>query len=230
MIVRKLKEVDELQQMLQNYKRVAIIGCAGCYGEGGVKGVKNTAAALRERGINIVAEGFTGRQCAWMEWASEKGLSGEEAITNLAKNVELEKIKSADAFLSLACAVGAQTLLNFVGNRALLPGFNTFLKGRREGEIFKEQCLGCGNCMIHRTGGLCPVTKCPKSDMNGPCGGVRTNGNCEVHPDRECIWLRIYRRLKEIGELDRLKERIPEKDFSLRTHPRTLPRGGWCDV
>jgi hypothetical protein len=221
MIVRQLKDIDEIRRMLGGYKKVAIIGCAGCYGEGGVEGVDRVSLVLRENGVNVVAAGVTGRQCSWVERAREKNLDGDAAIVGLTKGVEVEDISEADALLSLACGVGAQTLEKFAGNRALVPGFNTFFMGRREGASFYEQCIGCGNCILHLTGGICPVAKCPKSDMNGPCGGVR-DGRCEVYPDRECVWIQIYQRLKGIGELDKMREIKSPKDFSLRTHPRGL--------
>jgi hypothetical protein len=180
MIVRRLKSIDEIQEMLRPYRKVAVIGCAGCYGEGGRDGVAKVTEDLREKGVEVVATGVTGRQCAWVEKAASQGVEGEEAIPSLVRMKG--DVAEADALLSLACGVGAQTLAKFAGKKSLLPGFNTFFLGRREVSIFKEQCVGCGNCIIHLTEGICPVAKCPKSDLNGPCGGVN-NERCEVYPD-----------------------------------------------
>jgi hypothetical protein len=221
MIVRQLKGIDEICEMLHPYERVAIIGCAGCYGEGKAEEVARVASALKEKGVKVVATGVTGRQCSWVEKAAAKRLRGEEAITRLAKGVEIEEVRGADVLLSLACGVGAQTLERFADEKDLVPGFNTFFMGRREEAVFQEQCVGCGNCIIHLTGGICPVAKCPKSDMNGPCGGVR-NGRCEVYPEKECVWMQIYKKLKEMGELEKMGEINSAKDFSIRTHPRRL--------
>jgi hypothetical protein len=52
-------------------------------------------------------------------------------------------------------------------------------------------CKMCGQCVLHSTGLVCPMT-CPKNLRNGPCGGVRLDGACEVYPDRKCIWVRAY--------------------------------------
>lgn len=219
MIVRRLKSIDEIHEMLRPYSRVTVIGCAGCYGEGGKDGVAKVVERLRERGVDVVATGVTGRQCAWVEKAAKKGLDGEEAIPALVRiNGD---VSEADALLSLACGVGAQTLARFAGNKALLPGFNTFFLGRREVDVFKEQCVGCGNCIIHLTEGICPVAKCPKSDLNGPCGGVN-NAQCEVYPGNSCVWMEIYDKLKAVGRLDNLKKIKDAKDFSIRVHPRRL--------
>ena len=219
MIVRKLKDIDEISKMLGPYKKAAIIGCAGCYGEGGKAGVAMVEEALRKKGIKIVAAGVTGRQCSWVERAAKEELEGDEAIINLARIGE--EVRGADVLLSLACGIGAQTLEKFAGEKAIVPGFNTFFMGRREAAVFQEQCVGCGNCILHLTGGICPIAKCPKSDMNGPCGGV-LDGKCEVYPGNECVWMMIYWRLKEIGELEKMRKIKGPKDFSIRTHPRRL--------
>lgn len=220
MIVRQLKGIDDIREMLRGYEKVAIIGCAGCYGEGGKDGVSRVAEALREKGVKVVATGITGRQCSWVERAAKEGLQGGEAIARLARGIG-EEVRGADVLLSMACGIGAQTLERFAGEKALVPGFNTFFMGRREEAVFQEQCVGCGNCILHLTGGICPVAKCPKSDMNGPCGGV-LEGKCEVYPARECVWMMIYDRLKEIGELEKMRKIKGAKDFSIRTHPRRL--------
>jgi hypothetical protein len=223
MIVRRLKSIEEIVSMLQPYKGVAIIGCAGCYGEGGKEGVARVAEKLKEKGVEVVATGVTGRQCGWAERAAREGLKGEEAVTKLLRGVKGE-VGRAEALLSLACGVGAQTLAGFAGNKALLPGFNTFFMGRREAARFMEQCVGCGNCILHLTAGICPVAKCPKSDLNGPCGGVN-EGRCEVYPSRECVWIRIYERLKSVGRLEDMRRIKEAKDFSIRVHPRRLEIG-----
>jgi hypothetical protein len=54
-------------------------------------------------------------------------------------------------------------------------------------------CRMCGQCILHSTGMTCPMT-CPKNLRNGPCGGVRANGHCEVFPEKRCIWVQAYER------------------------------------
>ena len=55
----------------------------------------------------------------------------------------------------------------------------------------------CGQCVLHNTGMTCPMT-CPKSLRNGPCGGVRNNGNCEVKPEMMCVWVTAWERSKQM--------------------------------
>lgn len=63
-------------------------------------------------------------------------------------------------------------------------------------ELGKElmfDCRMCGQCILHSTGMTCPMT-CPKHLRNGPCGGVRANGHCEVKPEMKCVWVQAYER------------------------------------
>jgi hypothetical protein len=225
-IIRELKPLEELLQILDRYERVAIIGCAGCYGEGGAKQVEDLTARLTEKGVEVVGTGVTGRQCSWLWKPQERGYV--EEIVEKAKAVgerglDPERIREADVFLSMACPVGAQTLEKVVGTEAAIaPAFNGKAAGRKELGEFQELCITCGNCIIYRTGGICPYVQCPKSMPNGPCGGIH-NGNCETMKEtRPCGWIRIYYKLKALGELDRLREIHPNKDHSLRLLPRSM--------
>lgn len=228
MIVRDLKPDAEICEILKPYKRVVIIGCAGCYGEGGATNVENVAKSIGAKGINVVAQGITPRQCAWILRCHEKGLKNKseadivmELAQSAGKGLRKEEVEKADALLSMACGVGAQTIAELAPSKAVIPAFNTKFMGRKEPQYFYEQCVGCGECIIHKTEGICPVTKCPKSDMNGPCGGVH-NGKCEVYRDNDCVWMLIYEKLKSSGNLKQLRMRSAPKDFSLRVHPRKL--------
>lgn len=58
-------------------------------------------------------------------------------------------------------------------------------------------CKTCGVCILHSTGMTCPMT-CPKDLRNGPCGGVRTNGHCEVKPEMKCVWVEAYERSQKM--------------------------------
>lgn len=64
-----------------------------------------------------------------------------------------------------------------------------------KGLIF--DCRMCGQCVLHSTGMTCPMT-CPKTLRNGPCGGVRSNGNCEVIPEMRCVWVEAYERSQKM--------------------------------
>ncbi|MBV7338657.1 methylenetetrahydrofolate reductase C-terminal domain-containing protein [Chloroflexi bacterium TSY] len=60
-----------------------------------------------------------------------------------------------------------------------------------KGYIFN--CQMCGQCILHSTGMTCPMN-CPKNLRNGPCGGVRANGHCEVIPEMPCVWVQAWER------------------------------------
>jgi len=118
------------------------------------------------------------------------------------------------AILSLACGVGVQYLAEHYSRIPALPGINTaFVGGAEKQGVWSEKCQCCGNCVLHLTGGICPITRCSKSLLNGPCGGS-SNGRCEIDPQVPCGWYLIVERLKELGQLDRYLEIIPPKDWS----------------
>jgi electron transport complex protein RnfC len=70
-------------------------------------------------------------------------------------------------------------------------------------------CGQCGECYLNGTGGICPITACSKSLINGQCGGAK-NGMCEVDKDMECGWERIYRKLEKLNKLDNMKYDVPK--------------------
>jgi len=136
-------------------------------------------------------------------------------------------IADCDVILSTACGVGVQTLAEQFPDAVVLPALNTKFMGRPEGRgVWSERCVGCGNCVLDRFGGVCPVPRCPKSLLNGPCGGS-ANGRCEVDPENiPCAWQLIYDRLKRLGQLDQLMAVEPAKDCSTSHHggPRKVVR------
>ena len=66
-----------------------------------------------------------------------------------------------------------------------------------KGPIF--DCRMCGQCVLHDTGMTCPMT-CPKNMRNGPCGGVLLDGNCEIFPEKPCIWVQAWQRSAQLLE------------------------------
>lgn len=130
----------------------------------------------------------------------------------------MEKVKTYDLVLSTACGVGVNFLSDRIGNIPVYPGINTSFYGSvEEPGVFKELCGGCGNCILHLTGGICPVVRCAKSLMNGPCGGTN-NGKCEVSDEVDCAWFLIVERMKQLGQLEKLFEVLPPRDWSTGTH------------
>jgi len=67
------------------------------------------------------------------------------------------------------------------------------------------RCQDCGQCVLSYNAFTCCM-RCPKQIRNGPCGGTRDNGHCEVYPERHCIWWLIYERSRKLGRLDKLRK------------------------
>ena len=102
--------------------------------------------------------------------------------------------------------------------KPVYAGLNTQFLGILEAQaVWTEKCLGCGDCMLAEFGGICPVTRCAKRMLNGPCGGSKET-RCEVAADRPCAWQLIYTRLKNIDQLDRLDTIVPPKDWRPAWH------------
>ena len=209
MIIAERKPLNELLSMISGVERLLVLGCRGCVAvcsAGGDREVSILSAALRlgrkrqGKPINIVEKTYV-RQCdpEYLEPLKEK--TGEY-----------------DAVLSLACGVGVNFIADTCPDVKVLPGVNTSFYGANlsSGE-WKEMCAGCGACVLHLTGGLCPVARCAKSLSNGPCGGS-VQGKCEIHPDVPCIWNKIYDKLNGLNETERMKEIMPIRDWTTAGH------------
>ena len=217
MIVGEQKPIAEIKETVTPYKKLLILGCGTCVKTcfaGGEDEVATLASALRMvfkvEGLEIEIEEFTiERQCE-DEFIQE----GAPAI---ARN---------DSVLSLACGAGVQVLARRFVKTPVLPGVNTTFIGVLESSgVFTEECTGCGNCELAVFGGVCPITRCSKKLLNGPCGGSM-DGVCEVNPDIACAWQLIIERLKALGQLNNLRGYIPPKNWSFSNAggPRKLIR------
>jgi len=219
MIVAERKPLDEIEQFIQEFGRVLVVGCGGCAtvclaggeAEVGVVGVALRIAARRAGRKQEIAEDCVTRQCE------------PEFVDEVVARV---KQQGTDAVLSLACGVGVNFLAERLGEVPVFPGLNTkFLGATAEPGVWVEMCAGCGNCLLHLTGGICPVARCSKSILNGPCGGSN-NGKCEISPEVDCGWQLIIERMKKLGTLDRLSQIVPPRDWSSSPHggPRRVVR------
>lgn len=204
MIVGKQKPLEEIWEMIRTYKNVLVFGCNTCVAvchEGGNKEAEIMASLLRmkakQEGADLEIKDFgIERQC-------------EHEFFDSA----MENIEWADAVLSIACGAGIQFVAERWPEKIILPGLNTtFIGVVDEPGVFSERCLMCGDCILHLTGGICPIARCSKSIMNGPCGGSE-DGKCEVRPDISCGWQLIYDRLKAQGRIELLDEVIPAKNW-----------------
>ena len=215
MITGEQKPIKEILEIIEPYKKLLILGCGTCVKTcfaGGEDEVAVLASALRlvfkNAGKKIKINEFTiERQCE-NEFIQES--AGEVA--------------QSDAVLSLACGAGVQAMAKRFAKVPILPGVNTTFIGIQESQgIFTEECSGCGNCELARFGGICPVTRCAKKILNGPCGGSQ-NGKCEIDPETDCAWNLIIDRLTTLDQMDNLKDYIPPKNWStsLSGGPRKL--------
>ena len=124
------------------------------------------------------------------------------------------EIDEADAVLVFSCGVGVQTVAAYLEDKKVFAGCDTVrLPGFQGVTPTQFDCEQCGECFLNLTGGICPITACSKSLVNGQCGGAK-NGKCEVDPTMDCGWERIYRRLEALGRLDLLKRPVQLHNYS----------------
>jgi hypothetical protein len=205
MVVAEQKPLHEILEMLQPFKKILVAGCKGCVtvcNAGGKKEVEILASELR------IARKKEGQEPDIQEITLERQCDPEymDQLT--------EAIKDRDAVLSIACSVGPQYIAGRFMDKMVFPGLNTtFIGGSLEHGVFAEFCQACGACSIHNFGGLCPIARCSKSLLNGPCGGS-SKGKCEISKEIDCVWQLIYDRLGRLGQMDRLTKVIPCKDWT----------------
>lgn len=133
-----------------------------------------------------------------------------------------EEIAAADVILVLSCGVGVQTVAEYFEDKKVCAACDTYpLPGFQGVTPLEYDCKQCGECYLNLTGGICPITACSKSLVNGQCGGSK-NGMCEVDGDMECGWERIYRRLAQIGRLDALKCPTQIRNFATDDEVKNL--------
>ncbi|SCY20230.1 methylenetetrahydrofolate reductase C-terminal domain-containing protein [Desulfoluna spongiiphila] len=215
MIVGQQKPLEEIWEMVKDRKRLLVLGCNTCVAvchEGGSKEAGIIASLLRmkatQEGMTMdITEGGIERQCEEEFFAPVHGAIAE-----------------SDAVLSTACGIGVQFIAAFWKDKPVFPALNTtFLGGVETEGIFSERCQACGSCVLGRTGGICPMSRCAKRVLNGPCGGS-VDGRCEINKDTPCAWQLIVDRLKELNQMDRYEELSPIQDWSKDRAggPRTL--------
>jgi ferredoxin len=205
MIVAKKKPIEEIIEEAQAYEKILMVGCNECVTvceAGGKKEVAVLASALRMNFMN------QGKDVKIDEITLERQCDHEylEELRN--------QIDQYDAVISLACGVGVQFMAEKYMTMPVLPGVDTCFMGvTEERGVWSERCQGCGNCMLAKTAGICPVSRCAKRLFNGPCGGS-TDGHCEIHKDVICGWQLIVDRLTQLDKLDDYEILAPIKDWS----------------
>lgn len=210
MIIAERKPFNEIKEMVTPFRKIMVVGCGTCVAicwAGGEREVAELASQLRlafPQGEKEVIEGTIQRQCE-KEMVSVPELKGP--------------IESVDVVVSLACGVGVQTVAQLFPDKTILPGLNTTFMGMPEREgLWVEYCIGCGDCLLGRTGGICPNVRCAKGLLNGPCGGTK-NDKCEADPEKDCAWVLIYNQLKRQGKLDLIREINTPRDYRAVRRP-----------
>jgi len=196
------KPFDEISQALSGVERVYVVGCGTCATmchTGGKSEVLDMKGKLEAAGKKVTG---------WMVVPTACDELTKDALKESAKDIE-----AADGILAMTCAFGVQTITLYT-NKPAYPALNTLFVGKEETPgHFIEVCLQCGNCILAKTVGICPLVRCAKSLLNGPCGGS-VNGKCEISPDIPCAWQMIYDRLAALGQLDKLEEIVLLRDWS----------------
>jgi len=205
MIVADRKPLQEILEMIKDFNKILIIGCKGCVtvcNVGGSKEVGILASSLK------IARKKEGRPLEIDEKTLERQCDPE--YVDQIKDI----VNDYDAVISMACGVGPQFLSERYPDSRFFPAVNTtFFGGALQHGIWEERCAGCGTCVIHYFEGMCPIARCSKSLLNGPCGGSAA-GKCEISKDVDCIWDLIVKKKMEQGRLDDLLEFRPAKDWT----------------
>ncbi|MFH1981706.1 MAG: methylenetetrahydrofolate reductase C-terminal domain-containing protein [Pseudomonadota bacterium] len=204
MITAERKPLEEIIDSVRPFNRILLVGCNECVtvcAAGGRKEVGILSAALQmsllKHGKTLhIREHTLERQC------------DPEYIEEL-----VPMIDGVDAVLSMACGCGVQEVARRFKDKPVLPAVNTKFMGASERQgVWAERCQGCGDCLLGVTGGICPIARCAKQLLNGPCGGS-TLGKCEISPDTDCAWQLIWDRLKALGISERYEQITPAKDW-----------------
>jgi ferredoxin len=204
MIIAEQKSLEEIKTLIGDTRKVLVVGCGTCVTvcfAGGAREAAIVAASLRmasklDGNAKTITDVTVQRQCEW------------EYLDEIA-----EQVGAADVVLSLGCGIGVQAIAEHFPKVWVVPGLNTSFMGLpTEQGVWAERCAACGDCVLGLTGGICPIARCSKSLLNGPCGGSE-DGHCEVNADISCAWQLIYDRLSSLGQLDLLLELQPPKNW-----------------
>jgi ferredoxin len=211
MIVTKQKDFNDLLSSIKDGP-IFIIGCSECATlchTGGEEEVLSMKDALEKKKIQVTG---------WVILEPACHLLNDKRLLKKHK-YEIDKAKK---ILVLACGNGVQTVSEIIVDADVIPGTDTLFLGEiKRASDFEKRCVMCGDCIQDLFEGVCPVSRCPKSMLNGPCGGS-IDGKCEINDEIDCIWDIVYKCLKEKGQLDKLKEIKKPKNWSKSTEMRRI--------
>jgi len=199
MLITQLKPADEILALLDG--KIVVLCCEGCkevyYPETGV------TAAINDIGVSgtLLAVIATDYIC-------------NPGNLELQLQKHMNELQSANSILVYSCGVGVQTVAEMYAGKNVFAACDTYpLPGWQGVTPLEYDCASCGECYLNSTGGICPITACSKSLINGQCGGAK-NGKCEVDSEMDCGWERIYRRLEKLGGLDTFNSPAQVRNFA----------------
>lgn len=214
MIVAEQKNLEEIRKMIIPYERVLILGCGTCMtvcNAGGEHEVSFLHNALR------LAQSRSGNEAHTFSEYTVKRQCDYEFL-----DVLKDKTSDVDAILSLGCGIGVQAIAEQLPDTPVLPGVNTAFMGMaKEWGVWDERCAACGECRLEDTGGICPITRCTKGILNGPCAGTK-NGKCEANPEIDCAWILIYNRLERLQQLEKMRRYYSPRNFLAVPRPKRV--------
>lgn len=215
MVITEQKIFEEILNSLEGKSSIFVVGCGSCataWHTGGEDEVKEMVAKLEAEGKTVTGWMVVEEVC-------------DERKTRRDSRRHRAEIADADVILTMSCGAGVGTLAGVQEAKPVYPALNTLYVGRVERLTRSDQrCILCGDCVLFSTGGICPVTICPKGLLNGPCGGTSFEGKCEVDPEKDCAWVLIYERMQRIGEVDKLASYVEPKDHRKSMHPRSVDK------
>jgi hypothetical protein len=214
------KPFEEVLGYLEGHKKIVLMGCGGCatiFHTGGIKEVDEMAEKLQKEGKKIV--GKVGLPFGVFTCYIP--------MSSMFLKEHQKEIKGCDAMLMMSCGDGLQAVRGYLEEemgivKPMYPSNDALGFSSGGPAEFREECQACGECELGKTAGICPLVQCPKGLMNGPCGGTRPDGKCEVDPEKDCAWVQIYRRLEKLGRAENYLEILEPHDWSKQTRPRTV--------
>jgi hypothetical protein len=217
MIITRKRDFQELMENIKGYRRFFLLGCSECAtlcGTGGEPELKEMREALESQGKEVTGAFVAKTGCQVLG-------------TKVELKPHKEALDNTDCIIVMSCGAGTQSAVELYQDKAVFPANDSlFLGNMTRLQMFDERCSLCGRCILDKTGGICPITACPKGLLNGPCGGCK-DGHCEVSPDIQCAWVRIYERMKRLDRLQELCDTtIEAKDWSASQKPRNLVARG----
>lgn len=211
MIVAERKPFEEISKMVAGYKKVLVVGCGACVTicwAGGEKEVGILSSQLR------LAASREGKELSIIESTVER-----QCETEMVEELK-DKAQEVEVILSMGCGVGVQTIADVFEEKLVFPALNTTFIGMPQGEgVWTERCAACGDCLLYWTGGICPAARCAKGLLNGPCGGTRRGGKCEIDPEKDCAWVIIYQRLEKQERLDLMERYYEPRNYRAVKRP-----------